>query len=431
MDVYSDFEARDYQKSFIDAMETKKRAVLVWHRKSGKDIACWNLMVAKAVQRKGVYFYIFPEYSQARKALWDAIGEDGKSYLDYIPKEIRENTWMTEMKVKLLNGSIIQVIGSDRGDTIRGTNPFGVVLSEFAYQNPQIWTYILDPVLTKNGGWAVFNSTPQGRNYFHDLLVYAQHNPETWYSSVLTINDTGLLSEEEVRSKTTQGVSKDLIEQEYFVSFEAGVEGSYYGKYVAELEKNNQVCSVPYDRNLLVYTSWDLGFADSMSIIFFQKRGNEILIIDHYENHGYQLAHYLDIIRGRGYNYGQHFIPFDGNLHNSTGTTFRSVALESGVELVVLPRERSVLEGIEKVRGLFPRMFFDKVKCEFLLKCLLEYHADYDEKAKVYRRQPCHNWASHSSDCLRYMCQSLDLVSNPNSMNKDDYRKWKAEQGWV
>jgi len=431
MDVYSDFDARDYQKSFIDAMETKKRAILVWHRKSGKDIACWNLMVAKAVQRKGVYFYIFPEYSQARKALWDAIGEDGKSYLDYIPKEIRENTWMSEMKVKLINGSIIQVIGSDRGDAIRGTNPFGVVLSEFAYQNPQIWTYILDPVLTKNGGWAIFNSTPQGRNYFYELLMYAQNHPETWYSSILTINDTKLLSEEEVRGKSAQGVSKDLIEQEYFVSFEAGVEGSYYGKYIAELEKNNQVCSVPYDRNLLVYTSWDLGFADSMSIIFFQKRGNEILIIDHYENHGYQLAHYLDIIRGRGYNYGQHFIPFDGNLHNSTGTTFRSVALESGIEFVVLPRERSVLEGIEKVRGLFPRMFFDKVKCEFLIKCLLEYHADYDEKAKVFRRQPKHCWASHSSDACRYMCQALDLVSNPNSMNKEDYRKWKAEQGWV
>jgi phage terminase large subunit len=430
MIVYSDFEPRSYQADFMSAMEGKKRAVLCLMRRAGKDITCWNYLISQAVKKKGMYFYVFPEFSQARKALWDAIGEDGKSYLDYIPREIRTNTWATEMKVKLANGSIIQVIGSDRYDSARGTNPIGVVLSEYAYQNPQIWTHILDPILTKNGGWAVFNSTPQGRNHFFDLYTYALNNPNDWYVSKLGNDDLHLISQEEIDKKLAQGMSKDLINQEYFCSFEAGVEGSYYGKYITEAEKENRICRVAYDRNLLVYTAWDLGFADSMVIIFFQKKGNEILIIDHYENTGYQLAHYLDILRTKGYSYGTHFIPFDGNLHNSTGSTFRSVALESGVEFTVIPRDKSILEGIEIVRGLMPRMFFDKVKCEFLVKCLLEYHADYDDKAKVYRKFPKHSWASHSADALRYMCLALPSISNPGSMDIEDYRSWKREQGW-
>ena len=81
-------------------------------------------MVRKALERKGTYFIIFPEYEQARKAVWDNIDNDGLSMLSHVPKQLIKNRNDQSMKLELINGSIIQLIGTDRKiDNIVGTNP--------------------------------------------------------------------------------------------------------------------------------------------------------------------------------------------------------------------------------------------------------------------------------------------------------------------
>jgi len=419
---------RWYQKEFIQQFKNKKRALLVYHRRAGKDLLCWTYLIKRAFYEKGIYYYIFPEYAQARKALWDAITEDGRTYLDFIPRKMVKNVWKNEMKIKLTSGSIIQLIGSDNFDAMRGTNPRGVVLSEYAYQNPLVWTLILDPILTKNKGWAVFNSTPNGKNHFYDLYNHAKDNKD-WYVKKLTIEDTKLIEEKELEEKKSQGVSEEFIQQEYYCSFDIGVQGSYYGKHIRDMYEDGRIGYVPYDKNLLVYTSWDLGFADSMSILFFQKRGNEILIIDFYENHGYQLAHYLDILRSKEYAYANHFVPFDAKSHDRTGNTFVQIARDQGFDFTVLPQQKSILEGIEKVRGALPRIFIDKDKCDYLVRCLLQYHAAFDQKTHIYKNVPKHDWSSHAADALRYLVQSLDNLSKAG-MSKESLLELKRQAGY-
>jgi len=418
MDIKIPYKPYSYQKDFEDAMLTKKRAVLCWARRHGKDYACWNFLTYQAYEKKGTYYYLFPEYSQARKAFWDAITEDGLSYLDFVPNEIVKRKLNHEMKLHLINGSVIQVLGSDNYDAIRGTNPCGVVLSEYAYQNPNVWKLILDPILSKNKGWAVFNSTPQGKNHFYDLFVYAMDHQDEYFVSKITNDDTNFITENDIAKKIMQGISEEFLQQEYFCSFDIGVEGSYYGKLMRDMLKEGRICNVPYDKNLLVYTAWDLGFTDSMSITFFQKRGNEILIIDFYENKGYELSHYLNHLRSKEYNYGKHFAPFDARAHDRTGNTFVRIARNQGFNFSVLPQQRSVLEGIEKVRGALPRFYIDKTRCEFLIKCMLEYHSEFDMKAHVQKNIPLHNWASHACDSIRYLVQSLDELTQ-GSMSKE------------
>ena len=395
------FTAYPHQAPLYNAMrskesggEGKKRAIAVYHRRGGKDLTCWNILIEKALEKKAVYYYVFPSYAQARKAFWDNITEEGKTYHDYVPAQLLSKKWENEMKLKLSNGSMLQVLGSDHYDAIRGTNPAGAVLSEYAYQNPRIWTAILDSILEKNGGWAIFNSTPQGKNHFYDLYEYAKTDPE-WYQGLFTIDDTGLIDPRSIEKKRKQGVSEEMIQQEYYCSFSAGVIGSYYGKQIDIMEKEGRIGHVPYDRNRLVYTSFDIGYNDATSIIWFQIRGNEILIIDHYENSGYETGHYLDILRERGYNYAKHFAPHDGEAHNTTGTTYERVAREGGFTLTILKREMRIMDGIERTRGIFPRMFIDREKCEYLVKCLLQYHSEWDERAQVFRNRPKHDW------CLR------------------------------
>ena len=116
-------------------------------------------MVKKAIEKIGVYFYFLPTYTQAKKIIWDGIDNNGFKFLDHIPEKITKNKNGQEMKIELINGSIIQLIGTDNYDAIRGTNPIGCVFSEYAFQNPMAWE-VVKPILKLNGGWAIFNTTP-------------------------------------------------------------------------------------------------------------------------------------------------------------------------------------------------------------------------------------------------------------------------------
>lgn len=428
------YKPRPYQTDFERAMEGgKRRACLVWARQHGKDFACWNFMIWQAIQTVGTYFYIFPEYSHGKRVIWNGLTMDGKRYIDQLPYQLIHRKSSADMSIEIVNGSRIQVVGSNNYDALRGTPLKGVVLSEYAYQSPNVWDLVLDPVFSNENNkdaWAIFNSTPYGKNHFYDLFQYAKSQPETWYSSVVTNDETGLVSVESINQKRLRGMSEEKIQQEYYCSFEAGVEGSIYGRLLNVAEKEGRIGHVPYDRNHLVYTAWDIGIGDAMSIVFFQRRGNEILIIDHYENSGYPLRHYVDEIKARGYDFGKHFVPHDGSHRSAqTGQTFVQVGSDLGLNMVCVNAGVGLIDGIEKVRGYFPRMFFDKEKTDYLRRCLQQYHYDFDERNRVQKTVPKHDWSSHSADAIRTMILSMDSASPTGSLTPEQLREMRRRAG--
>ena len=44
---------------------------------------------------------------------------------------------------------------------------------------------------------------------------------------------------------------------------------------------------------------------------------------------------------------------------------------------------------------------FDKEKCKQGIRCLENYHREWDEVAKVFKDRPKHDWSSHSVDAFR------------------------------
>ena len=135
-----------------------KRAVLQWSRRLGKDDVSMHHTAMAMLGKIGTYWHMLPEYTQARKAIWDAVdGHTGKRRIDWVfPKELRQSTNEVEMKITLKNGSVWQVVGSDRYDSLVGSGVVGVVFSEFSLCKPEAWGYI-SPMLEENGGWALFN----------------------------------------------------------------------------------------------------------------------------------------------------------------------------------------------------------------------------------------------------------------------------------
>jgi len=406
------YEPRWYQEPLLYALDSgKKRAAVVWPRRHGKDKTILNWCIKKIANPKSLpqtCFYCLPEISQGRKVIWDNIDQSGFALKKHFPEPLIENLNNHEMKVTFTNGSIFQVVGSDRYDSLIGTNPRIIVFSEYAKTNPKAWE-ILGPIVDDpgNDGVAIFISTPRGKNHFYHLFVNAKKNPDKWFTELLTNDDTHIMSPERLDELRKEGRSEEYIQQEYFCSFEGLIEGSIFGRYVLEAEREQRICHVPYDKTHLVHTAWDIGL-DATAVIFFQLVGNSINIIDHYESKNLAMQGSIHEVRSRPYQFGTHFAPHDGKNRNvMTNSTFVDIAEQLGFNMQVLANDKSIIDGIELAKGLFPRMQFDNVKCEYLLSCLQSYYTEFDEKLQKYRNEPRHDWASHSSDALRYMALAI------------------------
>lgn len=220
------FNPRDYQLPLLKRMdEGCKRAVIVWNRRSGKDKTCFNYVIKKAFEKVGTYYYFLPTYSQAKKVIWDNIDNDGFRMIDHIPKELIKSTNATELKIELINGSIIQLIAADEFKKSGiGTNPLGVVFSEYSVTSPEAWSFV-SPILAANGGWAIFNFTPRGMNHAFKLLQQAKNN-DKWYWEVLTVDDTKVFSKEALEEEKKMH-PQDIFDQEYYCKFIEGA-GSFF-----------------------------------------------------------------------------------------------------------------------------------------------------------------------------------------------------------
>lgn len=404
------YKARYYQDPLWDAVEDGfNRLVIVWHRRSGKDKTCLNIMAVKMLERVGNYFYVFPTYAQGKKALWNAIDKDGRKMMDHIPRELRRRTDNTQMFIELINGSTFQIIGSDNIDSIVGSNPVGLVFSEYSLQNPSAWDFTR-PILAENGGWALFNFTPRGKNHAYRMYNYARKSID-WYAQVLKATETNSISEDVLRQEKEEIVAHygddALYRQEYLCDFNAPIMGSYYAALIERAEEEGRIAGIPYENEAPVHTAWDLGVGDSTAIWFYQTIGREIHLIDYYEASGEGLTHYIKVLKEKPYVYGTHYAPHDIKQRewSRDGKSRAEVARGLGIDFEVVPN-MTIEDGIESVRNILGRCWFDETKCERGLDALRSYHKEYDEARQDFRKKPEHDWSSHGADAFRYLAVS-------------------------
>ena len=426
----SNFKPRWYQKNLINSLEHegKRKFVIVWPRRAGKDVASLNLILRQAFKRVGTYYYLYPKYSQCRRAIWDAMLITGEKFLDFIPPSLIAKKNNVEMKIVLINGSVIQFNGADNADALRGTNPIGVIFSEYSRVNhPEAYNGVIAPILAANGGFVVFISTPNGHNAFSNMykLGISGEDPE-FYVEVLTVNETKHISED-VLAQEKSRMSDELFLQEYYCSFEVANTGSYYAKYVHKAYAEQRIGVVKHDSSYPVHTAWDLGYRCPSVIIFYQVIGLRICVLDCYHKTNEDLAHYASVLRSysndRKYLYGKHFVPHDAAKHElGSGETRLQILRRLGVETVILPR-LLVNDGIEIVRHKFSRIFIDANNCSRLLEALEHYSRKWDSVSKRFMNKDKEDWSNDFCDAFRYMCISLSrLEANERSPEEFDKR---------
>ena len=399
------YSPRPYQLPILRALDSGiKRAVAVWHRRAGKEKTFINYVAKSCIQRVGTYFYLFPTYAQARKVLWDGRDKDGFPFMGHFPKELIAKRNESELRLELINGSAIQLVGSDNIDSVLGTNPVGCVFSEYALQDPRAWDY-MRPILRENGGWAIFDYTPRGKNHGWTLYQMAKDNPD-WYAEILTVRDTHALSEADIDAERKAGMSEELIQQEFYCSFEGVQSGAVFGRQMQEAEQDGRICSVPWQPEHAVDTWWDIGTGDPTAIWFTQNVGRELHVIDYYENSGAGVGidFYARFLQTLPYVWGRHHGPHDLEAHSfaAGGKSTREVAANLGLRFEVVEKLDKQSQ-INSARAFLKRCWFDKTKTERGRDALVSYHYKYDDKRKAFADEPYHDWSSNGADAFMYL----------------------------
>lgn len=402
---------RPHQLPFFQGMENKKRGCLVWHRRAGKDSSSLNFTAKEVFKRVGNYWHCLPKISQARKAIWKGVDGTGRRIIDQaFPKEIRAKTHEQEMMIEFVNGSTWQLVGSDNYDAMVGSNPIGIVFSEYSLADPNAWNYFR-PMLAENGGWAIFIYTARGKNHGYTLYNMAKKNDD-WHCELLTVNDTKredgtpVIGPEIIQAERDEGMSEEMIQQEYYCSFDAQIPGAIYAIQLAAARDDGRITRLPIEPQLQVHTAWDLGVSDAMSIWFYQAVGKEIRLIHYYEDHNKGMEHYVQYLQEfkskHSIQYGEHLAPHDIEVRElTTGRTRKDTARDMGIVFRTVQRPQKKSEGHQAVRKIFPRLWIDDHRSEHGLNCLSEYQYEWDEKKKVFKDNPLHNWASHGADALQ------------------------------
>ena len=387
-------------RKHVKAYHARKQrwAVIVAHRRFGKTVAAINDLIRDAltIQRENVRCaYIAPYYRQAKAIVWDYLKEYTKD-IDGVEINI------AELRVDFANGARVRLFGADNYDAMRGLYFDSVVLDEPADFPVSAWPTVIRPALADRKGRATFIGTPKGKNEFWDTYHYAKSHPD-WYCDIFKSSETGILDVEELE-EAKRAMGPDRFEQEFECSFEAAIQGSFYAQEMKTATSDERVTNVPYDPGSSVITSWDLGIGDSTAIWFAQFVGQEVRVIDYYENSGVGLDHYAKVLNEKGYAYSEHILPHDVRVKElGTGKSRLETLDALGIKNITIAPMLAVEDGIQSVRTMISRCWFDIEKCDRGVEALRQYRREFDEKLKTWRGRPLHDWTSHAADSFRYM----------------------------
>ena len=317
------------------------------------------------------------------------------------------------MMLRLRNGSVWRVVGADNPDSLVGANPVGVVLSEYALMDANVFDYI-SPILSENDGWAIFITTPRGKNHAYRLHERAKaemrKGSTRWWAQTLTVEDTHAIPEAELEEEKAR-MSPELFQQEYYCATTAPLDGAYYGELIVKMEREKRIGNVPYDPARPVSTSWDLGQSDDNPIVFWQQVGREVRMIDCHEANGKGFDYYSKVLKDKPYAYDYHYAPHDINVREFSGQSRIQIAAAHGIRFSIVPK-LSLQDGINAVRMLLPRTWIDEGKCGRVVQALREYSRTRDPHTEEFGNIPKRNWAIHLADAVRYFAVGVKPERN-------------------
>jgi hypothetical protein len=244
--------------------------VLVAGRRFGKSYLSCIELLRGAIDKPGeVFFYCAPTYRMAKDIAW-------KTLKQLVPPQWVKSKNETDLKLELVNGSVIELKGTENATALRGRSLSGVVLDEAAFMDPGVWFEVLRPALADKQGWALFISTPDGTaSWFYDLWCYAEEEGREhgWRRWCYTTIEGGNVPPEEVEAARSQ-LDPRTFRQEFEASFE-----NLSGLVAVNFSEDNISKDVKDIPELTLYLGLDFN-VDNMSCVCAVRVEDELHIFD-------------------------------------------------------------------------------------------------------------------------------------------------------
>ena len=409
MVVVSPYTPRPLQREIHSRLQ--RFNVLNCHRRFGKTVFAINEMVKQVLtceHPNARAAYIAPFRSQAKTIAWEYLQE----FTRVIPG-MKYN--QSELRADFPNGARITLWGADNYNSLRGIYLDFAVIDEVAQIAPSLWSKVVRPALADRKGGCLFIGTPFGMsNQFYELYEAAGER-DNWYRATYKADDTKIIDQEELHAARIE-MSPEEYEQEFNCSWSAAIRGAFYASELAHLEEQGQIGIVPIDKNYPIITTWDLGIKDSTVVWYLQVVGSQIRVIRCEAFQGMGLQDIIKQVGSHSYDFSQHIAPHDIEVRElGSGQARKALAAKMGVKFDVAPR-LSIQDGINALRTMLPRMWFNRDTCQDGIEALKTYRTEYDEKKKVYSNAPLHDWTSDYADSLRYFA-----ITRHKTTMRDDF----------
>ena len=445
MEIKLPYNYKEYEWE-IPTVNAFKKGKEIWmnqHRRSGKDLLCFcRFLLPSALQRPGTYHYIWPTLKEGRDGFWEGKDEEGRDILNYyIPPGAIFKRDNQDMKLFLnaQNGtSLIQVFGTngEQWTALRGKPGNGAVLTEYAYQDPR-GLAVVSPMIVKTKGFLVFNSTPNGQNHFQKGYDLAEKNPRAFAVTKNVDHTYGhdglrLITPEQIEEERKAGRSEDFINQDYYCSFNQGIEGTYIGRALQQVKADGRITRVPYEPSLLVDTYWDLG-GDKMTVWFVQQLGKEIRVFDYEEATASTFGYWRRIFDEKKYLFGQHYAPFDIGVHEMVGKEEKAQtrldwAAKVNINFVLVP-DASFQNSVDAARGILPLCWFDEEKTKLGRVHLEQWGRVWNSIEQRYTDNEKRDLHTHAGAAFRYMAISVREAQGYDVGKSSEERSFKRYYG--
>lgn len=334
---------------------------------------------------------------------------------------------ITDTEIRGANGTLILFAGlqAHTVDSIKSFEGVDIVWVEEAHSVSKKSWDVLTPTIRKEGSeiWMTLNPDME-TDETYVRFVAAGTTPDTWVAEINWRDNPWfpvVLNDE--RKKAKREMSAEDYEHIWEGKARTVAAGAIYRHEILDLYARNRVQRIPYDPLLPVHTVWDLGWNDSMTILFVQKGPADIRIIDYIEDSHRTLDWYVTKIEKMPFRWGADYIPHDGRTKNfQTGKSTEELLRQMGRNPFVLA-VTGIEEGIKMARMIFPKCYFDETSTRRLVECLKRYSRRIHEKTGE-PMGPLHDEYSHGADAFRYLGQAVELMRN--DLGQTDYQEAPA-----
>lgn len=239
--------------------DPRRYKVVVAGRRWGKTYLSRTHLVTEACKKKkALIWYVAPTYGMARDIMWAEL-------IDAIPKRLIAKKNETKLEIRLINGSVIQLKGADKPDTLRGRGVDYVVLDEYQDFKAGTWEEVIYPTLMDKGGRALIIGTPKAYNCLYDVYARGQDpaQQEQWGSWQFPTISSPFIPEKEIENARAN-MDEKSFRQEFEASFETMSGRVYYA-----FQRATHVKPLPpIDEKKPVFVGQDFNVDPMTSVIF-------------------------------------------------------------------------------------------------------------------------------------------------------------------